>query len=351
MNRMTEKQKLYIQESLCITIAVSVGITIYLVFRLKNAYWIPMTTAVMFVGASQGQGVIVRKSMDRVVGTLAGALLGFLYINIFMYSNYHWAYLFPLIWFVGFYIHLITSNYALLVFMFTLFVSLLLPLISINSIGIGDVLFERVAFTGLGAFIALVAEYVIYRKASSAAPAMKLNTKIYFEKQGEIISLSSDFFLDIQEEIEKIGDNYRKHAWGLISSISSMENLYLSIKYEFDYKKDQDLFYQFLFVHIAKLMHITRKLMGLVGHDKYDGTISNLEELKEVSKMLSLKYKNLIQYFNGRTDDCTERIKNILNALKPENKLSPTYFYVEVLYDFSKLADEFSETVFNKNMV
>ena len=367
MYKMTEKQISYVQESLCICIAICFGIAIYLGLRLRHGYWIPMTTAIMFLAANQGQGAIIKKTMDRVLGTLTGALLGFLYIKIFMYSNYHWGYLLPFIWFLGFYIYFVTSNYALLAVMITMFVPMLIAIMTIDPIGIGDTLIKRIACTGLGVFIALIAEYVIYRQASSAAPAMKHNTKIFFQSQGEIISLSSDFFMDPQQKTEESVDNFRKQVWGFVSSMSSLENIYLSIKYEFDYEKEQDLFYQYLFVHIAKLNRNTRKLMGLAGHDKYNGSIfepvhskhiasrnkdrlalSNLKKLKEATSMLSTKYKNIIQYFNGRTDDCTDRVKNILNAINPESKMTPTYLYIEVLYEFSKLADELSNAVYNK---
>ena len=351
INRLSEKQVSYIQESLCITIAVCLGIGIYLGFRIRHGYWIPMTTAVMFLAANQGQGAIVRKTMDRTIGTLTGALLGFLYINIFMYGNYHWGYLLPLIWFFGFYVYFITTNYALLAVMITMYVPMLIAVMTIDPIGIGDTLIKRIACTGLGVFIALVAEYVIYRKASSAAPDMKQNTGVFFQSQGEIISISSDFFLDVRQKIEEIGDNYRKNAWGLVSSMASLESLYLSIRYEFDYKKDQDLFYQYLFVHIAKLNRNTRKLMGLMGHDKYDSAISNFEELKEVSATLSRKYKNMIEYFAGKTDDCTEKIERILKMVKPENKITPTYLFIEILYEFSKLADELSNAVYRKTFI
>jgi hypothetical protein len=375
MNKMTEKQISYVQESLCICIAICFGIAVYLGLRLRHGYWIPMTTAIMFLAANQGQGAIIRKTMDRVVGTLTGALLGFLYIKIFMYGNYHWGYLLPLIWFAGFYVYFITSNYALMAVMITMFVPMLIAIMTVDPIGIGDTLIKRIACTGFGVSIALVAEYVIYRKASSAAPAMKYNTKTFFHSQGEIIRLSSDFFLDVQQKTEEHVDNFRKQVWGFVSSMSSLENLYLSIRYEFDYKKDQDLFYQYLFVHIAKLNRNTRKLMGLTGHDKYDnsvfestysqdvtykscccpdknknrlGHISNLGELKKISEMLCSKYKNLIQYFNGRTDNCTEHIKNLLNSINHETKMTPTYLYIEVLYEFSKLADELSNAVCSK---
>ena len=83
INGMTEKQVSYIQESLCICIAICFGIAIYLGFRLRHGYWIPMTTGIMFMAANQGQGAIIKKTMDRVAGTLTGAILGFLYVNVF----------------------------------------------------------------------------------------------------------------------------------------------------------------------------------------------------------------------------------------------------------------------------
>ena len=265
-----------------------------------------------------------------------------------MYGNYHWGYLLPLVWFIGFYVYFITSNYALLAVMITMFVPMLIAIMTIDPIGIGDTLIKRIACTGIGVLIALLAEYIIYRKASSAAPEMKQNSANFFQTQGEIISLSSDLFLNVQLKIEEREDDYRKQTWGFISSMSSLETLYLSIRYEFDYKQDQDLFYQYLFVHIAKLNRNTRKLMGLIGHDKYDGNVSNPVELKEVSAMISYKYKNMIQYFNGRTDKCTERIQDILKKLRPENKYTPTYLYIEALYVFSMLADELSNAVYSK---
>ncbi len=348
---MTEKQISYIQESLCITIAVCVGVAIYLGFRIIHGYWIPMTTGVMFLAANQGQGAIVKKTMDRVIGTLSGALLGFLYINIFMYGNYHWGYLLPLVYFIGFYMYFVTGNYAILAAIITMVVPMLIAIVTLDPIGIGDTLVKRIACTFLGVLIALIAEYVIYKKASSAAVDMKHNSAIFFNTQGEIIALCTHFFLSVQEKINELDDSYRRQLWGNISSVASLETLYLSIRYEFDYKRDQDLFYQYLFVHIAKLNRNARKLVGLVGHDKYDGSVSNLKELKDISTRISYKYKNLILYFKGKTDDCTEQIKLILDNVPFKNRLTPTYLFVEVLYEFSKLADQLSDAVHNKTYI
>ncbi len=348
MIKLSEKQISYIQESICISIAVCFGIAVFLGFSLSHGYWIPMTTAIMFSAAAQGQGAIIKKTLDRVLGTVTGALFGFLYIDILMYGNYHWGYLLPLVWCIGFYIYFITSNYALLAVMITMFVPMLLAMMTIDPISISDTLFKRIACTIIGVSIALVAEYVIYRRASSAGLDMKSNIRLYFRTEGELIGLVSGFFLKTEENIEEFGEEYRRKAWDFVSSISSLENLYLSIKYEFDYKDEQERFYQYLFISLAKINRNTRKLMGIIGHDKYDGITADSNKLKNICILLADKYKNMIQYFDGRTDNCTEEIERILRTIKPQDRLTPTYLFVEVLLEYSKLADELSSAVYNR---
>ena len=230
MLKFTEKRLLYIQESFCISIAIAIGVIIYLVFKIEHGYWIPMTTSIMFLAADQGQGAFIKKTRDRVLGTITGALLGFLYVNIFMYANYHWGYMIPLVWFIGFYIYYVTSNYALLAVMITMFVPMLLAAFTSEPLGIGSTLFKRVVCTIIGVSIAIIAEYIIYRRAASTVLSMKKNTNDFFITLSKFIKMSSDHFIDKDAKPGLINDDFRKNIWGFICTMSSMETIYLSLR-------------------------------------------------------------------------------------------------------------------------
>ena len=85
-----------------------------------------------------------------------------------------------------------------------------------------------------------------------------------------------------------------------------------------------------------------------MGHNKYDGSILSADKLTEISNNLSEKYKNILLYFDGKTDDISEKIFLLLENIKPGDKINPTYLFIKALYELSLVADEFSYAVYNE---
>ena len=347
MIQLSQKRLSYLQEAICISIAICFGVSIYLGFRITNGYWIPMTTAIMFASAHLGQGAVIKKTLDRSVGTISGALLCFLFLNIFTYGNYHWAYIAPLIFFLGWYAFYLTDNYLFYAAMITAFTPLIISMTTLESISISDILIKRIACTFLGLSIAIIAEIVIYRDAASTIPAMKQAIEFFFQKQGEIIRLASGHFLDKTYKTGFVREEFKIIHRELISSIATIENLHLSVRYEFNHKEDQNLFYQSLFRHLIEINRKTRRIVGIIGHDKYNGNIFSAEELTELGVIVSEKYKNMQLYFDGKVDDTSEKILSILKNIEYKDRSNPAYFFIKALYKLSVLADELSLAVYN----
>jgi len=347
-SQLSQKKVLYLQEAFCISVAICIGVAIAVGFKISHGYWIPMTTGIMFMPIDKGQGAFIKKTFDRVLGTITGAMLGFLFVDIFMYGNYHWIYLLPVIWYLGMYASLLTGNYALAVVMITMFVPLLDNLLSVDPNSTFDVFLTRIYLTIIGVIIALIAEYVIYRNASSTRPAMKQGTNDFFQTQGKTICLASDCFLDVNYVAGLDDESFRKTVWNSVCSNASIENLFLSIRYEFDYHKDQEIFYRYFFNHTKETNRMVRKLLAVIGHDKYDDTISCFDELTLLSNNVSQKYRNMLQYFDGRTDSTSEEIQNVLTNIESKDKFNSTYLYIKALYELSILADKLSDAVYKK---
>ena len=91
-----------------------------------------------------------------------------------------------------------------------------------------------------------------------------------------------------------------------------------------------------------------RKIVGIIVHDKYDDTISCFDELTLLSNNVSQKYRNMLQYFDGRTDSTSEEIQNVLTNIESKDKFNSTYLYIKALYELSILADKLSDAVYKK---
>jgi hypothetical protein len=131
--------------------------------------------------------------------------------------------------------------------------------------------------------------------------------------------------------------------------MTSTENIYLNIAYELEYNDNKELFYQYLFKVIQKLLICSRKLLCISNHCTYSGTISNKDELQEILNALVEKYNNMDDYFAGKTDRSSEQITLILEKLNDKDKFSPEYLFIETAREISQLADETAHAVFNKS--
>ncbi len=340
MFKLPEKRILLLQESFCISIAICFGIAIKILLKNELANWIPMTTCIMFLAANQGQGAILKRTFERISGIIFGTFFGFLYIDLLMYGNYHWGYMLPILWFLGFYTFYITNNYTILSAMIMMFFAILMSIDTVYPISTLDIMLQCVLFTIVGTIIAFGAELLIYKNAASKKESLKNEIKSYFYYQGEIIRLASNFFLDEKKTTPALIEEFRKSFWMMISNQSSIENMYFNIRYEFDHNEKSEKFYQAILNHSARMDKATRKLAGVIAHDKYkDG--SDLETLKKLSEKISDEFKNIsFSIMKKKPDNTSSELLNLIKKTDRCEKMNPVYLYIKAIYEFSIIVDE-----------
>ncbi len=351
MIKISKKQILDYQESLCITVAVIVAILISLCFRINNGCWIPMTVGLMFLSTEQGQGAIIQKTKDRAIGTIIGVMLAFLFISIFMYANYKWGYLLPCILFIGTYLFYSSNNYVFWTLTITMLISVCLAITANTPFSAGALLFKRTACTFTGIGIAIIAEYVIYRKAASVAPKIKDESIEYFCSQGEIIRLASLSFFSNNLDNKEFSLDLNDRVWTHITKIDYVEKMFSGLKKEFGYDQKNDAFYHYFFNHIIKISRKSRKLLSIAAHEKVNTSVIEIDKLKGVSEQLSYKYGNIMKYFQKVEDDCTVNIKLLINNIEPIDRKSSTYLYLKILHSLSVLADEICSSAQNNELL
>jgi hypothetical protein len=339
MNADKKKQRVYWQTSFCINLGISIGLIIFFASNQAFGYWIPMTIGILFTAVDQGQGTIIRNVVSRIIGTIFGACLVFLYANLLMANDYRWMYFFIVIWFAGNYFAGVTNNYIISVTVVTMQVPLMYAVsgkAAFIESGLSTTLFMRLYFTLVAAIIVIIALYLFYRKQLSTGVVMQEQTKNIFKTQAEIYQLVFGYFCETV-----VDDNELSVRIGvLISAISAIENMYLNINYELDFSAENKHQYECIFLYVGKFIDCSKKLLCIAQHDDYSNTIANKEELKLLINELSDKYTNINDYFNGKTDNLSERIATVLANVSLVDKFLPEYLFIKIIGQSSTIVDE-----------
>ncbi|MCP4177808.1 MAG: FUSC family protein [bacterium] len=337
-----KQKKLMLQEAFCISLALTIGIIleISLKFSSDHGYWIPMTIAIIFLLPSQGY--MVKKSSDRILGTFLGLVFGFLYINIFMYSDYRWGYLLPVIWFVLFYIYFMSGNYCITVILITMFIPIIYAVLYPTAFSVGSTLARRLIFTGMGVAIALICEFTIYKRAALSTRKLRSGVSEYFRTVGGIVRMSNECFIEHKVPSKE----YKMIIKKMMASISSIENNYKNFRFEIEYDENQKEIFNYLFQSIELINFRLRKILCIVGHSKLDVTAYDKEEFLYICKMIEDKFHYMRKYMHGRKDDTSEILKSFIEN-NSYNKFS-TLLYAKEMYELSKTFDELTGYIYKK---
>jgi hypothetical protein len=318
------KNKLNIQEAICVSIAYAIALILFIFFDTSHASWIPMTVGLMF--AIPIQGAIVQKSFDRAFGTFIGLLLAFFYVQTFMYADYRWGYLIPFIFLMMFYIINVTQNYGL----GSIAISIFIPLVGIlftqhTSYSLGANLIKRLFFTLIGICISLLCEFAIYKFAAHSEKKLKNNTRMYFIKIGEILSISNKFFV----EHKKIDDDLHTKINTMIGHIMSIEDFYILSKYEYAYDDNKKQLLTFVSKKIHEIVKSLQQILCILNQNRLADEIISVEDFKIISKSLTYKYKNYIKLLYSDLG-INKRIE-IVEKIKEKDIFTPTGLYLTQL--------------------
>ncbi len=287
-NKISEEKRNTIAQAVCISLALTVAVILYWVLGMKYGYWIVLTVSIIY--AFPQQGIVIKRTFDRVLGTFIGLLLGFGFAAVFPNHSHILLFFLPLIWFGIFYINLLTSNYWLSSTLVTLFIPLCF--VVFFKIDVHLLLIDRILCTALGAAIALVAQYAIFRKSTGTFKRFEDDVKVICSDIADVIDNIAKCFIGEK----KMNRDLQKVLREIMTKIVSIENLYSYAKYEFGDKKKREEFYTNFFRNIFGTLHYLRKLIAISKNDQLDTSLLQLDELKDIVNFIieSYKYENLI---------------------------------------------------------
>jgi uncharacterized membrane protein YccC len=136
-----------------VALVLCVGVFIYRFFNIDHGYWIPLTIIIViqpYYGATRKKGV------ERIVGTVAGIVLGGL---IMMLPLPHEAFVVLLVVVSFFVAYFLRNNYKVGVFFVTIMMVILLQF---SQNGSFELMGWRVLSTLIGSMLALIAGYIFW---------------------------------------------------------------------------------------------------------------------------------------------------------------------------------------------
>ena len=327
-------RRFFFKEGVCATVAFLIAVAINYIFKISHGYWLVLTVAVMF--AMPYQGLIVQRSIDRMIGTILGLLFSFFFLSLLAYSDYRWTYLLPLIYFLMYYAFYISNNYLIMVVVMVTYVPILLALTALDYMPLFPTLMARLYNTGLGILIALVCEYTIFRNASLSSKDTKYHTRQYFKTIGELIALSSDCFISKRNYTKTIAADLRK----MMNSITTIESLYITLRHEFDYTADYQNILNRFFYDCNLIAISLRRIITLMIHERLDESVLDKEQFAAFSANLSQKYMDFIKYIYEKEDKNISERNCMVDSLS-KNFTSPTYMYLAELSALNRIFDDF----------
>ena len=331
------------QRAACITFAVGLGTYLAFAFKIPHGYWIPLTILIIYI--PPGQGNAIKRSSDRLLGTIYGLLLGFLFVKIFMYSNYHWGYLLPFMWIFTFYVYYITTEYWVLCIVIGMFIPIIMAMTSIFTEDIDSVLVSRTFCTAIAAVLVLAAEFFIYRNTSKHSVRLKSNTLALFKDFAGGLEIVTEYFLE-KKRIKNIPELVR-----LWERTSSFEKLYNTLIYEFEYKENLEEFFNCIFKETIKLCRIYRELICIANNNDIAAfTKEQRDFLLKSSEIISLKLNSIVSKKEDGLELNKAKTEEQISCLQLEyDKLSPFGIWIENIFEIAVVTDKLNFYI-NSNM-
>lgn len=178
-----------------VAIGLSVGVFLFRFFEIDHGYWISLT---MLIVIQPYFGATKKKGIERIIGTVAGILLGGVIMLLPLPHEVFVGMLIVVSFFVAYFLR---NNYKIGVFFVTV---MMVVLMQMSQLGTWQLIGWRVLSTLLGAALAIASSYVFWPtwEKNRFPDLMKkaiLNNKMYLEK-----------VLQYYNHTENLGDSWNK---------------------------------------------------------------------------------------------------------------------------------------------
>ncbi|MCP4178579.1 MAG: FUSC family protein [bacterium] len=340
----SDEKIIALQHAFSVSIAFSIACIICFSYNILifHGYWLPMTVLLMFSAPIQGS--IKKRSSDRILGTIIGIFFSFFILNIFLYSNYRWVYMLVFILFFANYIFIMSGNYFIAVIFITAFVPSIFDVLHQNTYyKLDNTLVLRLFLTAIGIAIAYLCEMTIYKKASLSTKNAKYHSRYYFKTISEIITLSSECFINKNNKKKELIDKLKLMS----KTVSSIENIFLNIRYETDYQTNNNSILCEILFTINKIDCSLRRMMCILLNSEYEETVIKKKQFEQLIINVSDKFINFKGYVNGETKN---EIIYPLCLVKSIN-ITPTHLYTGEIYELNNLFDNLTKNISMLNKV
>lgn len=321
-----------IKHAIAVSFAFGIALFCEYFFNTEHSYWVAFTVGMMITPPLQG--LIVQKTGDRIIGTCAGILFCFFFFNIFIQADYRWTYLMFPIFGVMLYNTFVSGNYIVSVMFVTVAVPTSHILCSGNAFeyNLDTALGERFFYTVLGIIICLLCEFFIYRKSSSSTKKYKKNTKLYFAGIADLVNMCSQTFAGKVQ----LDNEIRQKCRELGVNLSSIEALYMAVKFEFDEVKDKH-FLSFLSNRMNLLTKLSQRLHAIILEEKIDESVINSDSLMKIAETTVQNFHNDIRLLVDEKFGIAIDRAGVLGKLTPDQKLSPTSLFLNTLLEVNEV--------------
>lgn len=280
------------RHSLRLSIAIVTGFIVSLISKTGHNYWILLTIVVILKPAFS---LTKKRNGDRLAGTFAGVLTGFILLNLIHNNN---ALLALLIIFMAGCYSFLRTNYFISVLLMTVYLLIFYHLLSPNDFNM--LLKDRIIDTLIGSAIAFAASILLFpswerRKFKQEMITMLESVKEYFSVIAEAFSGKKTNRADQQL--------VRKNALVALANLSDAFNRMLS-----EPKSQQqgiEILHQFVVLnhmltsYIATLSHYIQLKTVVAGNDDFI----------KVSDDIRQQLSSAINYLNGK-NTCEKTIGN-----------------------------------------
>ncbi|MCP4179047.1 MAG: hypothetical protein GY756_14910 [bacterium] len=335
------KLKLKYQEAFAASVAFSIGIALYLWLDTFYAYWLPMMIATMFALSSRGS--VIKRSHDRILGTFLGITAAFCFAGSFLFIDFQWVYVLPIIWFLIFYIQGTTGSPALPALATAMFIPIIDDITENQILQADRVFIQRIIFTSVAIAIGMICEQVIYKNAASNSGKMKYNTRSLFSNMANILAVACSTF----KKSEPLQNEQKYTLLSTMDSISSMESVYSNLRFELAFEGQQVVLKE-IFFKIQRINVHLRKILCFVNHSKLNTKYLPEDKLIYFNEKLADKFNNITNYFYGRKDNSTHELFSFLLNTDKFKRHNPTYFYLKELYYLSVTVDSISRLIYHR---
>ncbi|HEY1040010.1 MAG TPA: FUSC family protein [Bacteroidia bacterium] len=281
MGNITNQQLAY---ALRVSVALCLGVFLYRYFNIDHGHWIPLT---MIIVIQPYYGATIKKGVQRIVGTVAGTVVGGLIMLLPLPQEAFVVLLVIVSFFVAYFLR---NNYKIGVFFVTV---MMVVLMQISQSATWELIGWRVLSTLIGAGIAVAAGYVFWpvwereRFPVLASEALEKNKKY-------LHAVLSNYTGDLPA-----GDNwskYRRTAEAANNSLfASVQRMYEEPKHV---QKDVDTYFAIAGVSIR----ITREITSIAITTAGDKTAVSKEIMKTVPAYLEPVFDQAKELFNDGSD-------------------------------------------------